>query len=143
MMVRSCTMHLRPMFTGPRLESSRARGCTTLSDEMVMGNMPATRAESAMVMLEEKLTGALGPADGPAEGIIEWRLLDIVLGLGEMSRGRYLLSWGEEDMLEPGQRRSLVSWLPAQGRFANHEVRGVKLYRMSRCDVCQLPVAHR
>lgn len=77
-LVRSWTMQRRPMVTRPLEESSLARGWTTDSELMLMVWWPVRRAESAMMIDEEKLTGALGP-DG-ALGTIDWRLLldDIV-----------------------------------------------------------------
>jgi hypothetical protein len=61
----------------PASESSLARGCTTLSLEMVMECVPVRTADSAMVIDEEKCTGGLGPAE--TGGRMEWRLEDILL----------------------------------------------------------------
>lgn len=63
------------MVMRPARESSLARGWMTDSEEMVMRFVPVRRADSAMVMEEEKWTGGLGPAE--TAGRMEWRLEDI------------------------------------------------------------------
>ena len=45
----------------PLAESSFARGCTTDSELIFIVWLPVNNAESAIVIDEEKLTGALGP----------------------------------------------------------------------------------
>lgn len=65
------------MVTRPFDESSRARGCTTDSELMLMVWWPASSAESAIMMDEEKFTGALGPEG--ARGRIDCRLLEDIV----------------------------------------------------------------
>jgi hypothetical protein len=67
-------MHLRPMVIRPWDESSFARGWTTDSELILIVEVPVSCAESAMVMEDEKLTGALGPAW--TRGRTDCRLLD-------------------------------------------------------------------
>ena len=74
MLVRSCTMHLRPMVIRPLEESSFARGWTTDSELMLIVWFPVRSAESAIIMDCEKLTGALGPEW--TRGTMDWRLDD-------------------------------------------------------------------
>lgn len=74
-MLLSCMMHRLPILTLPAKESSFERGCTTLSELIVMVFAPVSRAESAMVMEDENWTGGFGPA-WEMGGRIECRLLD-------------------------------------------------------------------
>lgn len=77
MCVRSCTIHRRPMSTLPMFDSIRARGCTTVSDWMVMEWLPCRMALSEMVRDDEKFTGGFGPLRSMA-GRMECRLLDML-----------------------------------------------------------------
>lgn len=74
--VRSWTMQRLPTSTGPASDSMRARGWTRLSVRRVMRCTPDRMADSAMIMEEEKRTGALGPASLRG-GRMEWRLFAV------------------------------------------------------------------
>jgi hypothetical protein len=62
------------METVPAAESRRARGWMTDSEATRMGFVPVRTALSEMVMLEEKVTGGLGP-DCEMGGRIECRFV--------------------------------------------------------------------
>lgn len=62
----------------PFVDSSFDRGCSTLSDWMVIECVPTRIALSETVREEEKLTGGRGPLLETA-GSIECRLLDDIL----------------------------------------------------------------
>ena len=62
----------------PRLDSNFDRGCTTVSDCIVIECVPCNIALLEMVREDEKLTGGLGPLRSMA-GRIECLLLDMAM----------------------------------------------------------------